>query len=75
MLRKNKMETEQRNNTQTQEEKQARLVLGRVEYVEDRTHSRENGNQFTFRPFFSSFYIFNLGLAENYGRGFSKLSE
>ncbi len=69
------METEQGNNTQTHEDNQERLVLGRVEYVEDRTHSREDGNQFTFRPFFSSFYIFNHGLAENYGRGFSKLSE
>jgi len=34
------METEQRNNTQTHEDKQERLVLGRVEYVGDRTHSR-----------------------------------
>ena len=34
-----------------------------------------NGNQFTYRPFFRSFYIFNQGIAESYGRGFSELPE
>ncbi len=43
------METEQRNNTQTQEDMQERLVLGRVEYVEDRTRNKEIPQNFTER--------------------------